>query len=62
MMGGGWKGRGLLRVGAGGRPEMKANRALGVQIRLDRSAPVRCWGESPRGRGLSPLIDVCREV
>lgn len=41
---------------------MKANRALGVQIRLDRSAPVRCWGESPRGRGLSPLIDVCREV
>ena len=35
------------REGGGGKLgdlEMKANRALGVQIRLDRSTPVGCWG------------------
>lgn len=41
---------------------MKANGAPGVQIRLDGSAPVGCWGESPGGGGLSPLIDVCSEL
>lgn len=30
-----------------GDPKRKANRALGVQIRLDRSAPLQWWGESP---------------
>lgn len=40
-----------MGVGVGdnvrGTSEMKANRALRVQIRLDRSAPVGCWGENP---------------
>lgn len=30
-----------------GEPVLKPNRALRVQIRLDRSAPVGCWGECP---------------
>lgn len=42
-----WEEGGGRGESSGGDPEMKANRALGVQIRLDRSASVGCWGESP---------------